>query len=151
MDAPRNYGRDPISPMNISSRCEYACRAILELALNGREEVPVTVQAIAEKRNIPGKYLVHILIQLKRAGLVRSIRGAQGGYLLCKSPETITLLDIVEAIEGPILEPLPLEDDAGKDLEGIWKEAAKEICEVLRACTLRDMIDHATQSDMYYI
>ena len=137
--------------MNISSRCEYACRAILELALNGQADVPVTVQAIAEKRNIPGKYLVHILIQLKRAGLVRSVRGAQGGYLLCKTPETITLLDIVEAIDGPVLEPLPVEDNAGRDLEGVWKEAAKGICEVLRACTVRDIMDHATRSDMYYI
>jgi Rrf2 family protein len=137
--------------MNISSRCEYACRAIIELALNEGNEQPLTAPAIAEKRKVPGKYLVHILIQLKRAGLVRSVRGAQGGYMLCRPPEEISLMDIVEAIDGPVLEPLPVDDNAGKDLEPAWKEAAEEIAMVLRSYCIRDIVDDATQENMYYI
>ena len=137
--------------MNISSRCEYACRAIIELALNEGSDQPVAAPAIAEKRNIPGKYLVHILIQLKRAGLVRSVRGAQGGYMLCRPAEDINLMDIVEAIDGPILDPLPIGDNAGKDLEPAWKDAAEEIEKVLRSYRVRDIIDNASQANMYYI
>src|SRR5690606_1023379 len=99
-------------PMNISSRCEYACRAIVELARHEHTEEPLTAVFIAERRQIPEKYLVHILLQLKRAGFVRSVRGAQGGYLLAQSADEITLLDIIQAIDGPILDPLPV-DDAG--------------------------------------
>ena len=123
----------------------------MELARNEHSEQPVTAVAIAERRNIPSKYLVHILILLKRAGLVRSVRGAQGGYMLCKSPEDITLLDIVEAIDGSVLDPLPVDDNAGKDLEPVWKDAALELSNVLRAYRIRDIIDNASPSDMYYI
>lgn len=136
--------------MKISSRCEYACRAVLELALNEGGQ-PLTAAAIAEKRNIPGKYLVHILIQLRRAGLVRSVRGSQGGYLLSKPPADITLLDIIQAIDGPILAPLPVEDNAGKDLKPVWKHAAREIAKVLESYRIQDIIDNPQDSDMYYI
>jgi Rrf2 family protein len=136
--------------MKISARCEYACRAILELALNEAEQ-PLTAVVIAEKRNIPSKYLVHILIQLRRAGLVRSVRGSQGGYLLSKAPADITLLDIIQAIDGPILAPLPVEDNAGKDLKPVWKHAAREIAKVLESYRIQDIIDNAQDSDMYYI
>ena len=70
--------------MNISSRCDYACRAIVELAQNAPKETPLTATTIAENRNIPEKYLVHIMLQLKKAGLLTSVRGAQGGYKLAK-------------------------------------------------------------------
>lgn len=123
----------------------------MELARNEHSEQPVTAVAIAERRNIPSKYLVHILILLKRAGLVRSVRGAQGGYMLCKSPEDITLLDIVEAIDGSVLDPLPVDDNAGTDLEPVWKDAALELSNVLRSYRIRDIIDNASPSDMYYI
>lgn len=137
--------------MKISSRCEYACRAILELAINEHSERPLTAAAIAEKRNIPGKYLVHILIQLRRAGLVRSIRGPHGGYLLSKPPVDITLLDVVQAIDGPILNPLPVQDNAGKDLKPVWKHAARRIANVLQSYRVQDIIDRAHDADMYYI
>ncbi len=123
----------------------------MELARNEHSEQPVTAVAIAERRSIPSKYLVHILILLKRAGLVRSVRGAQGGYMLCKSPEDITLLDIVEAIDGSVLDPLPVDDNAGTDLEPVWKDAALELSNVLRSYRIRDIIDNASPSDMYYI
>lgn len=137
--------------MNISSRCEYACRAIVELARFERTEDPITAMQIAEKRNIPEKYLVHILLQLKRAGLVRSVRGAQGGYLVARSADAISLFDIVSAIDGPILDPLPVEDAHGKDLESAWREVAAGIEDTLKRVTVRDILERVPQNNMYYI
>ena len=75
---------------------------MVELTRHEPSEDPLTAVQIAEKRNIPEKYLVHILLQLKRAGLVRSVRGAQGGYLLARPSSEITLFDIVQAIDGAV-------------------------------------------------
>lgn len=137
--------------MNISSRCEYACRAIVELACHENSSEPVTAVYIAEKRAIPEKYLVHILLQLKRAGLVKSVRGAQGGYLLAHSPDAVSLHDIVRAIDGAVLDPLPVEDSGGADLAPMWQSVAKSIEDVLAGVTVRDILDQASRSNMYYI
>ncbi|HRI88022.1 MAG TPA: Rrf2 family transcriptional regulator [Candidatus Hydrogenedentes bacterium] len=136
--------------MNISGRCEYACRAVVELAAREHENVPVTAQYIAEQRGIPEKYLVHILLQLKRAGIVRSLRGSQGGYLLGRTPDEISLLDIVRAIDGGVLDPLPVDDAHGNDIRPAWKQAAKGIEDVLRLITVRELASGA-HSSMYYI
>lgn len=137
--------------MKISSRCEYACRSILELALHGTSETPLTAFTIADRRGIPEKYLVHILLQLKNAGLVRSIRGAQGGYLLAHAPADISLLDIVEAIDGPVLSPLPSNDHSTNGLDGTWKHVADDIREVLRQYTGEDLVAGVQHTCMYYI
>ncbi len=137
--------------MNISSRCEYACRAILELAQNGNNPNPVTAVHIAEKRDIPEKYLVHILLQLKRAGLVRSVRGAQGGYLLGRDPDTISLLDIVLAIDGSIMDPLPVNDSGGTDLKPAWREVSSQIEKVLSRFLVSDILARAAKGSMFYI
>lgn len=136
--------------MNISSRCEYACRAIVELAVRENTGSPVTAVQIAEQRGIPEKYLVHILLQLKRAGIVKSIRGSQGGYLLGRSPDDISLLDIVRAIDGAVLDPLPVNDAHSRDLGPAWKQVAKGIEAILEQVTVRDLATRA-QSSMYYI
>ncbi|GMV94230.1 MAG: Rrf2 family transcriptional regulator [Candidatus Hydrogenedentes bacterium] len=137
--------------MNISSRCEYACRAVVELARHENSEAPVTAVHIAERRGIPEKYLVHILLQLKRAGLVKSIRGAQGGYLLAKSPDEISLHDLVQSIDGPILDPLPVEDEGGADLRIAWQEVARGIETCLADITVRDILNRSAKGTMYYI
>jgi len=137
--------------MNISARCEYACRAIIELTLHQHEVRPLTALQIAELRKVPEKYLVHILLQLKRAGLVKSVRGAQGGYLLGKGPDEITLHDIVRAIDGPILDPLPVEESVDEDLEPTWRDVASRITNVLSEITVRDILDRAANTEMYHI
>jgi Rrf2 family protein len=136
--------------MNISSRCEYACRAIIELARNDAGE-PLTATVIAERRTIPEQYLVHILLQLKRAGLVRSVRGARGGYLLAKSTDEITLRDIVAAIDGPVIDPLPVGGSGSEELGPVWREVAAGVDDVLSRVTLRSLLQTAPQADMYYI
>ena len=137
--------------MNISSRCEYACRAMLELARHGQSIGPLTSEAIAEQRAIPEKFLVQILLQLKRAGIVRSVRGAHGGYLLARKPEDISLLDIIRAVDGPVLSPLPVKDRGSEDLAAGWRLVAVQIEEVLQSTTVRTLIDRAQKSSMYYI
>ena len=137
--------------MNISSRCDYACRAVVELAEVAKAEKPLTAGAIAEKKEIPEKYLVHILLQLKKAGIVRSIRGAQGGYMLARSPETISLLNIVTAVDGPILDPLPGTNHASEGLTSAWKEVAGSLETSLQGISIQSIVDKASNSDMYFI
>lgn len=137
--------------MNISARCEYACRAAVELGLRHGAQTNMTSQDIAERRSIPEKYLVHILLQLKRAGIVRSVRGAQGGYLLARPPEEVRLLDIVEAIDGPTLDPLPVDDPDSDALKRAWEEVAERIRAVLAETTVRHLMEKASNIDMYYI
>lgn len=137
--------------MNISARCEYACRAMTELSGTQETRTPVTSLVIAEKRGIPDKYLVHILLQLKRAGLVHSVRGAQGGYVLARSAEQVTLFDIVKAIDGPVLDPLPVSGHEADELREVWRQAAVGIERVLGSITLQQMCERARKSNMYYI
>lgn len=137
--------------MNISSRCEYGCRAAMELAYHAGDAEPVTVERIAARRHIPEKFLIHILLQLKRAGIVRSVRGARGGYLLAKPPEGVSLLDIVRAIDGPILTPLPVKDGGSSDMAPVWREVAGGVAAVLQERTLKDILERGDRSSMYYI
>lgn len=110
----------------------------------------MTATAIAERQQIPDKYLVHILLQIKRAGIVRSVRGAQGGYLLAKSGETITLLDIVTAVDGPVLDPLPGEATSDEAVNA-WRKVAKGLSEVLGEVTIQSILDESAKPDMYFI
>ena len=122
-----------------------------ELSRTAEDRTPLTSLAIAEKRGIPEKYLVHILLQLKRGGLVQSVRGAQGGYMLARSMEHVTLFDIVKAIDGPVLDPLPVSGHETDELREVWREAASGIQRVLESITLQQMCERARKSNMYYI
>jgi len=86
--------------MNISSKDHYALQAIFDLASQSTDE-PVKVASIAERQEIPHKFLELILLSLKQGGFVQSQRGASGGYLLAKSPEVITVGDVLRFIDGP--------------------------------------------------
>ncbi len=87
--------------MKVSTRGDYASRALLSLALHDTSG-PTSVRDIAERTGLPQPYLEQILLALKGAGLVRSKRGVGGGYVLAREPATITLGDIVSAVDGPI-------------------------------------------------
>ncbi|PCJ64706.1 MAG: Rrf2 family transcriptional regulator [Candidatus Hydrogenedentota bacterium] len=137
--------------MNISSRCDYACRAVVELAKLAKTNTPMTALTIAEKRGIPEKYLVHILLQLKKAGIISSVRGAQGGYLMAQPADSVTLLDIVLAVDGPVLHPLPSADTTSEDLNAVWKEIGNGIENLLKKITVQSIIDSSSDSNMYFI
>ena len=87
--------------MRLSAKAQYACVAMVELAASHGNPQPVHLKAIADKHGISQRFLVQILLQLKGAGLVDSTRGATGGYLLGRSPDRITLAEIVHAIDQP--------------------------------------------------
>ena len=137
--------------MNISSRCDYACRAIVELAHYSPKDAPLTANAIASSRNIPEKYLVHILLQLKKAGMLSSVRGAQGGYRLAKKPTDISLLDIVLAVDGAIMDPSPCDDESSQGLKNTWLEVEGQITEILGSVSIQSIIDKAPAPNMYFI
>jgi Rrf2 family protein len=85
--------------MRISAKAEYACVAMLELAARYHAPEPLRIKAIADAQGIPQRFLVQILLQLKTAGLVASVRGASGGYQLARPPENISLAQVVNAID----------------------------------------------------
>jgi Rrf2 family protein len=88
--------------MRLSARADYALRAAIELAASGGEG-HVTAEQLAKAQQIPAKFLEAILTQLRRAGLVRSQRGPDGGFWLARPAEEIALADIIRAIDGPLL------------------------------------------------
>ena len=92
--------------MRITAKVDYAVRAAIALARthpsDGGRPAPVTRQHLAEDQAIPSKFLEHILRDLKRAGLVGSSRGADGGYWLQRSPDDISVADVIRAVEGPL-------------------------------------------------
>jgi Rrf2 family iron-sulfur cluster assembly transcriptional regulator len=91
-----------VQVVKVSTRGDYASRALLSLALHGGGAGPTSVRDIAERTGLPQPYLEQILLALKGAGLVRSKRGVGGGYVLAREPAAITLADIVSAVDGPI-------------------------------------------------
>ena len=137
--------------MNLSSRCDYAVRAVVELGRRAGAEAPCTATSIAEVQNIPEKYLVHILLQLKRAGIVRSVRGAQGGYFLERPAAAISLLDVVTAVEGPVLDPLPGSDSATDEVVTAWRKVATGLSDTLESVSIQSILDEAAKPDMYFI
>lgn len=125
--------------MRISARCGYACKALLELSLHWPSKDPLQINTISERQKIPKRYLVQILIQLKRLGLVASVRGKEGGYSLTFSPNKISLGKIMRQIGGPLL---PVANSAlGKDLvlATIWNEVEAAMAKVLDKITFEDI------------
>jgi Rrf2 family protein len=133
--------------MRVSTRGDYACRALLSLALHADEAAPTSVRDIAERTGLPQPYLEQILLALKGAGLVRSKRGVGGGYILARSPAEIRLSDVVSAVDGPISlgdfgEP---HQNGACDHEGqcvllaIWHVVGEQIQRHLDGYTLADV------------
>ena len=139
-----------------SARTEDACIAMLDLARHSKQPRPVRIREIAERHGIPSRFLVHILLQLKAAGLVQSIRGAGGGYRLAEEPREITLLDVMRVVDAP---PEQLEGNARNRsavtevLRENWQQVADAEMAMLEAVTLGDLAEktgsHSTP--MYYI
>lgn len=142
--------------MRISAKTEYACIAVLELAERYHSDEPVRVRSIATEHDIPSRFLVQILLQLKGAGLVTSTRGASGGYQLAKPPDAISLGEVMSVIEGA---EEPITSSAGPDslpakvLLAAWQEIADLERETLRGITFADLSARVREraENMYYI
>ena len=133
--------------MRISKRSRYGIRMMLELALHFGKD-PLQISEIAEREEISKKYLGQLIIPLKNAGYVSSIRGAYGGYILAKSPETITLKEIFTILEGDISLVECTKDPAFCrrtnlcSTRDIWKLISERISGVLETMTLKDLVDN---------
>ena len=134
--------------MRFSAKGEYGVMAILELALNSGQG-PVQVRNIATRQGIPVRFLEQVLSALKKAGLVESIRGSQGGYILARSSAEISLAQVLEAIDGPI-RPMDCVSDEKTSLccnakdcvvKDVWEEVKVSIAGVLNSISLNDMCE----------
>ena len=112
--------------MKFSTRVLYGCRAMVDLARRGREGT-LPLRALAEGQHMPERYLSKIIQDLRRSGLIRSVRGAHGGYVLSRPADEITLLDVWEALEGPI-RPVDCLD-------------TPDACNMMAECLTRDVWD----------
>jgi Rrf2 family protein len=132
------------APVRISSKADYAVRATAELAVAAKER-PVAAERIARAQDIPLNFLLKILSELKRARIVRSHRGAEGGYQLDRPAREITLADVIRAVEGPLAsvhESRP-EDvtyhGAAEGLQDVWIAVRANLRAVLEAVTIADL------------
>ena len=131
--------------MRISTKGRYGTRLMLELALHYGEG-SLSLKDIAKSQSISEKYLGHLVSPLKSAGLIKSIRGAEGGYYLTKAPAKITLKEVISALEGSLSAVECLDDSyICKRAEScvtrdIWYEMSAKIIETLDSITLQDMV-----------
>jgi len=139
--------------VKLSTRGRYGLRAMIDMA-QSEDKGPIATHTIAERQGISERYLEQLMVPLKRAGLVKSIRGSQGGYILGKSPDNITAGDIIRVLEGPIApvecvsESNPEECDRADYCvtRVIWTKVRDSIAEVLDSYSLADLVQEAQKS-----
>ncbi len=139
--------------MKLSTRSRYAVRAMIELALLFKKNRRISLTDLSKELHISRKYLEQIFSMLNTAGLVRALRGAKGGYTLTRPPNEISLLEVVEATEGPIL----LVDCVGSDnicrwedicvARQLWKDVNESIRNSLRNELLSELADKESDLD----
>lgn len=150
--------------MRLSTKGRYGLRAMLDLAQHVGEG-PISLKSIAERQDISEHYLEQLFAVLRKVDLVKSIRGAQGGYVLAKLPTEITVGDIIRALEGPIA-PVECVSEDNPDVcrredycvtRIIWEKLRDSMIAVLDSYTLEDLcheaerLNHANRAYMYYI
>ncbi len=132
--------------MKLSTKGRYGIHAMFDLAQYG-SETPQPIKSIAERQNIPEAYLEQLIGQLRRSGLVKSVRGAQGGYLLSRSPAEITVGEVLRTLEGElaVVDCLMEEDACHKacscPTRVVWKKLRDGVNEIVDGITLQDMLD----------
>lgn len=146
--------------MRVSHKTDYGLRALFDLAQHIGEG-PVQSEEIARRQGIPINYLNQLLIAMRRAGLIESVRGPQGGHLLARPPEAITLLDVLTALDGPLLASESGRDDlvatAPEDhelVDELWEELRGRLDQLLAGLTLEELCQRKRQRAghvMYYI
>ena len=127
--------------ISITSKSPYAVAALVELA--GAGEAPVPIGELAKRRDIPVQFLEQIFATLRRAGVIRSQRGVKGGYLFDRSPGEVTVLEVVEILDGPV----------GAGAQGIFADASGAAREVLAGATIAEVAERERTggAQMYYI
>ena len=131
--------------ISVTSKSRYAVVALAELAKSG--DHPVPVKELAERRGIPEQFLEQLFSTLRRAGFLTSHRGSKGGYTLARSAEEITVLEVVQALDGVIGQEA---DEAG----GIWADGVEALRSVFGQTTISEIVERESseaQSGMYFI
>jgi Rrf2 family cysteine metabolism transcriptional repressor len=129
--------------LSITAKSRYAVRALAELARNNTNR-PVPIAELARRAGLPSQFLEQLFAALRRGGIVASQRGVKGGYYFAKPPNQITVLEVVELLDGPV----------GADATGVFADAAKAVREVLGAQTVADVVEREAReagAAMYYI
>src|SRR6187551_338099 len=129
--------------ISITTKSPYALRALAELARSGGSG-PVPIGELARRRNVPVQFLEQLFATLRRAGILRSQRGVKGGYSFARRPQEITVLEIVELLDGPL----------GRDAKGVFADASAAARDVLAGTTIADVMDREVReagASMYYI
>jgi Rrf2 family transcriptional regulator, cysteine metabolism repressor len=129
--------------ISITSKSPYAVLALAELARSGGDQ-PVPIGELARKRDVPVQFLEQLFAVLRRAGIISSQRGVKGGYRFAREPSTITVLEVVELLDGPL----------GRDAQGVFAESAEAARKVLAETTIADVIEREMRdagASMYHI
>jgi len=139
--------------LKISTKGRYGLTIMMELA-NRYGEGPVSLKSIAQRHDLSEHYLEQLIAPLRNAGLVKSIRGAYGGYVLSKPPEEITSGDIIRVLEGPI-SPVEFSEEEDPAKRYLWLRIRDAISSVLDSTTLKDLISYQDSGEnegyMFYI
>ncbi len=136
--------------MHLSTRGHYGLLAMFDLAEHYGSG-PISLKTVAERQNISDNYLEQLIAVLRKAGLVRSVRGAQGGYILAREPGSITVGDIIRAMEGPIapvdcvseVEPAECDQAESCITRLVWTRVRDKLTEVMDSISLADMLRDA--------
>jgi Rrf2 family cysteine metabolism transcriptional repressor len=139
--------------VKLSVKSDYAARAVLGLARHYAGGAALRVEDLASEQGIPGNYLVQILIELKAQGIVRSVRGKDGGYLLARPPGQITLRDVLQAVHGSIFDS-PALRDAGcpAELKRAWERLQQATETAASEITFQQLLEESGEKEkMYYI
>jgi Rrf2 family cysteine metabolism transcriptional repressor len=129
--------------ISITSKSPYALQALTELARAGADR-PVPIGELARRRDIPVQFLEQLFATLRRAGILSSQRGVKGGYSFARPPREVTVLEIVELLEGPV----------GRDASGVFADAATAARTILASTTVADAMEREAReagAAMYYI
>lgn len=131
--------------MKLSTKGRYGVKAMVDLAIHYGME-PVSIKSISERQNVSECYLEQLFSQLRKAELIKSVRGAQGGYVLNKPPEDITIKEVMEILEGPVEISDCVEEGTCSNIDCcatrlLWVRIKESIDNVMQSTTLKDMLD----------
>lgn len=135
--------------VRISQKLEYACRAMVQLARHHDGQSLTRLDELAQREAVSANFLVQILNDLKRDGLIESKRGKAGGYLLARAPREISFYDIAQAVEsGMLRQNISTDGESGSAVKTAWEQASQSLLKELKSITLDSL---GTQSPMFYI
>ena len=139
--------------MKLSVKSDYAARAVLGLARHYSTDAALRVEDLAGEQAIPGNYLIQILIELKAQGIVRSLRGKEGGYMLARPPAEITLGDVLRAVHGAVFDTPALSDsDCPPELRRAWSRLKETLESAADGITFQRLLEESSEKEkMYYI